>query len=85
MHEAMLNATAFARDAGWTPHRIVLVAGALKYLEYDFLKRMIMRLIAKKEGRDTDTSKDYEYTDWEALRRFCDEFVANHARKAPLT
>ncbi len=67
------------------PHRILLVAGALKYLEYDFLKRMIMRMIAKKEGRDTDTTKDYEYTDWEALRGFCDEFVANHARKAPLT
>jgi menaquinone-dependent protoporphyrinogen oxidase len=85
MHEAMLNATTFVHDAGWTPHRILLVAGALKYLEYDFLKRMIMRMIAKKEGRDTDTTKDYEYTDWEALRGFCDEFVANHARKAPLT
>lgn len=84
MHEAMLNATAFAREAGWAPHRIVLVAGALKYLEYDFLKRMIMRMIAKKEGRDTDTTKDYEYTDWGALRSFSDEFVAVKAKTAPI-
>lgn len=84
MHEAMLNATAFAREAGWAPHRIVLVAGALKYLEYDFLKRMIMRMIAKKEGRDTDTTKDYEYTDWDAVRSFSDEFVAVKAKTAPI-
>lgn len=76
-HEAMECATSFAKGCGWTPRRIELVAGALKYLEYDFFKRFIMRMIAKKEGRETDMSKDYEYTDWAALREFCDSFVAS--------
>ena len=34
-----------------------------------------MRLIAKREGAATDTSRDYEYTDWAALDRFVNELV----------
>ena len=45
-------------------------AGALKYLEYDFFKRWMLRRIARKEGGPVDTSKDYELTDWAALDRF---------------
>ena len=30
--------------------------------------------MAKAKG-DTDTSRDYEYTDWEAVRRFAGEFA----------
>lgn len=50
-------------------------AGALKYLEYDFFKRWMMKRIARKEGGPTDTSKDYELTDWAALSRFVSGFL----------
>ncbi len=30
-------------------------------------------------GHDTDTSRDYEYTDWEAVDRFAREFAADFA------
>ena len=32
-----------------------------------------MRLIARSTGADTDTSKDYEYTDWAAVDRMVAE------------
>jgi len=58
------------RKTGWHPARVELVAGALPYSKYNFLIRYVMRRIAAKEGGDTDTSHDYEYTDWEAVDRF---------------
>jgi len=43
-----------------------------------------MKMIAKREGRTTDTSKDYEYTDWNAVREFVKEFAVN-AKIHPIT
>ncbi|HET9034974.1 MAG TPA: flavodoxin domain-containing protein [Myxococcaceae bacterium] len=62
-------------ETGWHPRRIELVAGALPYSRYNFLIRFVMRRIARKEGMDTNTSRDYEYTDWAAVDRFAAEFV----------
>jgi menaquinone-dependent protoporphyrinogen oxidase len=60
----------FLRQCGWAPTAHTQIAGALKYTEYDFFKRWIMRRISEKEGRTTDTSKDHEFTDWAAVRSF---------------
>jgi menaquinone-dependent protoporphyrinogen oxidase len=60
----------FVKKTGFRPGRIELVAGALPYSKYDFVTRFVMRRIAAKEGGDTDTSRDYEYTDWAAVDRF---------------
>src|SRR5678810_535277 len=65
----------FLEHAGWRPLMTTQIAGALKYTQYDFFKRLIMKMIAKREGRTTDTSKDYEYTDWIAVREFVKEFA----------
>ena len=62
-------------ETGWHPRRVELVAGALPYTRYNFLVRFVMRRISRKEGGDTDTSRDYEYTDWGAVDRFAAEFV----------
>ena len=62
-------------DTGWHPRRIELVAGALPYTRYNFLVRFVMKRIVRKQGGDTDTSRDYEYTDWSAVDRFAVEFV----------
>jgi len=74
--EARKITTDFLEHVGWEPLMTTQVAGALKYTQYDFFKRLIMKMIAKKEGRTTDTSKDYEYTDWNAVREFVKEFTA---------
>lgn len=67
---------AFFRKAGWTPAITRHVAGALRYSQYDYFKRLIMKLIAKQQGGDTDTTHDHEYTDWNDLTRFVEEFLA---------
>ena len=64
----------FLEDTGWYPERTHVVAGALKYSEYGLLTRLIMRRIAKKQGMETDTTRDYHYTDWEDVEQFTLEF-----------
>ncbi|HKQ19776.1 MAG TPA: flavodoxin domain-containing protein [Candidatus Eisenbacteria bacterium] len=64
----------FLAKTGWKPTVVKPVAGALLYRRYNFLKRWLMRRIVAKAGGDTDTSRDYEYTDWEDLRSFAHEF-----------
>jgi len=66
----------FYGETGWTPRFTLHVAGALRYTQYDFFKRLVMRLIAKYHGGDTDTLLDHEYTDWNALTRFVQDFLA---------
>jgi menaquinone-dependent protoporphyrinogen oxidase len=49
------------------------VAGTLAYSRYNFIIRFVMKRIARKNGAPTDTSRDYELTDWAALDRFVGE------------
>lgn len=72
-------------DTGWHPGKVELVAGALPYTRYNFLVRFVMRRIASKEGGDTDTSRDYEYTDWAAVDRGAVEFVDGVVRQQHAT
>lgn len=74
-------ARGFAESAGLRPFRIASIAGTLAYTRYGFLIRFIMRRIAKKEGAPTDTSRDYELTDWAAVARFAHQ-VADEVMKA---
>lgn len=74
--EAKQLAEAFLEETGLRPGMTRLIAGALKYTQYDFFKRYIMRQIAKDAGGDTDTSRDHEYTDWNDVARFVDEYIA---------
>ena len=73
--ESMRVVEKFTRTTGWSPRRIELIAGALPYSKYNFLIRFVMRRISAAAGGDTDTSRDYEYTDWPAVDRFASEFV----------
>ena len=67
----------FADETGWTPGTAVTFAGALQYREYDFFTRRLIRLMMKRGGHPTDTSQDYDYTDWDAVDRFGREFAAS--------
>lgn len=67
---------AFFAETGWHPGAVHHAAGALRYTRYDFLKRLLMRHIAAKEGGDVDTSEDHEYTDWDGLAAFVTGFLA---------
>jgi menaquinone-dependent protoporphyrinogen oxidase len=57
----------FVKETGWHPTHVKAIAGALPYTKYNPLVRFVMKWIAKSEGGHTDTSRDYDYTDWVAL------------------
>ncbi len=67
---------AFLADTGWEPDAVLPVGGALRYSQYGFLKRIVMRSISGRNRGDTDTSRDYEYTDWAAVTDFVTDFEA---------
>ena len=66
----------FVDGLGWHPTVIKVVAGALPYTKYNIFMRWIMKRIVSEAGGDTDTSRDYEYTDWQDLRDFAARFAA---------
>ena len=74
--EARECAAQLLADTRWHPETVKLVAGALRYSQYDFFERLLMQMIARQDGRDTDTSRDWEYTDWAQLQRDVEEFLA---------
>ncbi len=75
--EAEEIASELLQSTGWEPRTVHHCAGALKYTEYDFFKRWMMKRINSKEGGPTDTSKDYEMTDWSELEGFVTQFLAD--------
>ncbi len=56
-------------------------AGALRYSEYGWMMKRVMKSIARREGNDTDTSRDHEYTDWPAVDRFANDVAVMAARR----
>jgi menaquinone-dependent protoporphyrinogen oxidase len=76
-------ARTFPDTRGWTPAMIASLAGRLAYREYGFFIRFVMKRIARKEGAPTDTSRDYELTNWDQVERLARRFAASiHARAA---
>lgn len=71
----------FLKETGWKPSVVKIVAGALLYSHYGWLKRWIMRRMTRKAGVETDPSRDYVYTDWDDLRLFAEGFLRRGSRK----
>ena len=72
----------FIAEIGFTPDTVLPIAGALLYTKYGFFTRIAIRLISKMAGGDTDTSRDYEYTDWNAVSDFARRFACQ-LRESP--
>jgi len=81
-HELAAIVARFLTAAGWRPTVTTTVAGALLYTRYNPFVRWVMKRIVRKAGGDTDTSRDYEYTDWAGLRTFAEDFGRRAAREA---
>ena len=73
--EANADVEHLLADTGWKPSNTKLVAGALKYSQYDFFKRQMMRLLSKQKDMPSDTREDYEFTDWDDLQAFVTSFL----------
>ena len=69
-------AEAFPPAHSWRPPLVASIAGRLAYTKYGFLKRLLLKQIAKKEGAPTDTSRDYELTNWNDADRLASDVIA---------
>ena len=74
----------FGDETGWTPRHTAVFAGRLAWTQYDFFTRLVMKLITRHHGiPDQDVKRDYDYTDYAAVRAFALE-VAASAERAPV-
>jgi menaquinone-dependent protoporphyrinogen oxidase len=74
----------FLERSGWRPTITKLVAGALPYTRYGWLKRRMMQRVVAQAGGDTDTTRYFEYTDWNDLRDFARDFAERAAQPTPV-
>jgi menaquinone-dependent protoporphyrinogen oxidase len=72
----------FVEATGWTPARATTFAGALQYREYDFMTRLLMRLLMHKGHHPTETSRDHDYTDWDAVEQFAHDCATAAGERA---
>lgn len=72
--------TKIASQLGSSFDDVELIAGALAYSQYSRPMKWVMQHIARKAGGDTDTSRDYEYTDWDQVEAYARRLSAMTSR-----
>lgn len=65
----------FVDATNWRPDRVGLFGGALRFSEYGFLKRALLRFVVRNQEFETDESGDAELTDWESVVAFAEGFA----------
>ena len=82
VRKAQELADGFPAACHWKPRAVASVAGRLAYTQYGFITRLLMKRMARKEGAPTDTSRDYEYTDWATVESLARELAARVKARA---
>jgi len=60
----------FLARSPWQPDTCAVFAGALRYPRYRWFDRLMIQLIMKMTGGETDTRKEVVYTDWQQVSLF---------------
>jgi menaquinone-dependent protoporphyrinogen oxidase len=64
------------RETGWRPTVTRSFAGAVAYTKYSWLFRWWLQMISRRKGLPTDTSRDWDFTDWNEVERFARELAS---------
>ncbi|ANT62857.1 hypothetical protein AYJ57_20420 (plasmid) [Salipiger sp. CCB-MM3] len=67
----------FSDATGWKPGHTEQIAGAYRPHEYDLFRRFVMRRIIAMKDPEAHLDSDKEYTDWAALDRLVDAWLAS--------
>ena len=65
----------FLDTAGWQPVRTETIGGAMSYTKYNPFLRWFVKRASKAAGGPTDSSRDFEMTDWSQVERFVEAFA----------
>ena len=63
----------FLKKTNWKPDHIGVFAGKIDFPNYNFLEKYIIKFIMWITNGPTDTTKTYEFTDWDAVKKFSRE------------
>jgi menaquinone-dependent protoporphyrinogen oxidase len=77
--QAQAYIDALLRETGWHPTIARSFTGAVAYTQYGWLFRHILKLINRRKGLPTDTSRDWDFTDWNEVERFAKELAVTLA------
>ena len=64
----------FLLASPWEPAICGVFAGALRYPRYRWFDKVMIQLIMRMTGGETDTRKEVEYTDWQQVAKFAEDF-----------
>lgn len=73
--EAQKYVDHFVSATGWRPRKTLLLGGALRFTEYDYFQEQIVKFIVMRRGGAASSGRDREFTDWNALSDFVDQFL----------
>jgi menaquinone-dependent protoporphyrinogen oxidase len=60
----------FLNSTTWIPNKVEVFAGKIDYPKYKFLDKYAIKFIMWITKGPTDTSKRYEFTDWDKVKNF---------------
>ncbi len=60
----------FLNSTTWIPNKVEVFAGKIDYPKYKFLDKYAIKFIMLITKGPTDTSKKYEFTDWDKVKNF---------------
>jgi menaquinone-dependent protoporphyrinogen oxidase len=66
----------FMQQTSIKPRFVASMGGALEYTQYGFFKRCVLQGVSAAAGGPTDTSRDFDLTNWNDVERFVQAFHA---------
>lgn len=71
------------RETLWHPGAVHHAGGAMRFSAYGFFTKLVIKYIARRRGKNVNTSEDYDLTDYVAFETFIDHFAAQTLSSAP--
>lgn len=65
----------FLAVSNWRPLQLAVFAGKINYPKYKLLDKLIIQLIMWMTNGPTNTSRSYEFTNWDDIDQFCDQLI----------
>ena len=66
----------FLKKSSWEPNHLGVFAGRLDFPNYKFTDKYIIKFIMWMTKGPTDTTKTYEFTDWDVVDAFAQKLIS---------
>ena len=77
--QAQAYIDALLHETGWCPDVAQSFTGAVAYTRYGWWYRWYLKRISRRKGLPTDTSRDWDFTEWSEVERFAEKLAVMFA------